>query len=268
MTLPAGAVAADTITKLPPDAWGSVVVCGSHGGRYPGVLAAAAGVRAVIFNDAGVGRDGAGVGSLPLLEAFGVAAATVCAQSCEIGSAADMLARGVVSHANAPARAAGVAAGLSCREAAERLASAPHARAGAVAHEEARSEAPAPGPRRIVLLDSASLVQPDDSGQIIVTGSHGGLIGGAPAMALRVDAFAAAFNDAGRPDGPGATRLPALDARGVAAITVSAASARIGEGASTFEDGIVSAANATASRLGAEGGAPARPLLERWSALP
>ena len=68
LTMPSPRViAADTITSS-ADAEGQVVVSGSHGGRYPGYLAARAGVRAVIFNDAGVGKEGAGIGSLADLE--------------------------------------------------------------------------------------------------------------------------------------------------------------------------------------------------------
>jgi hypothetical protein len=51
-----------------------------------------------------------------------------------------------------------------------------------------------------------------------------------------VNARAALFNDAG--GGPGTARLGVLEARGVAAATVSAESARIGDGRSTFADGI------------------------------
>ena len=240
---------AGTITKLPPEAAGAVVVCGSHGGRYPGYLAAKAGVRAVILNDAGIGRDEAGVGALPYLDALGVAALTLSHVSCTIGDAADMMAHGRVSRANTPAMDVGVEIGMHCRDAADCLTRASHQAVEALPIGEARSELPGPGPRRILLLDSASLVAAEDAGHIVVTGSHGGLIGGDPAMALRVDAFAAAFNDAGRPDGPGTTRLPALAARGIAAITVSSNSARIGEAASTYADGIISAANAVALRL-------------------
>jgi len=44
--------------------------------------------------------------------------------------------------------------------------------------------------------------------------------------------------------------LPALDARGIAAATVSAASARIGDARSSYEDGIVSRINRRATELG------------------
>ena len=265
-TLAPGILAADTITKLPPEAAGAVVVSGSHGGRYPGYLAASARVRAVILNDAGVGRDEAGIGALGYLEALGIAAATVSHLTARIGDVTDMLARGRISHANRIARAAGVAAGLACRDAAERLRAAPHVEADPPPLGEARSEIGL-GAKRIVLVDSASLVRPEDVGRIIVTGSHGGLIGGDPTMALRADAFAGVFNDAGiGVDEAGVTRLPALDRRGIAGLTVSAASARIGEARSTFRDGIVSRANETARRLGAREGAPLEPLLRAWAA--
>lgn len=40
---------ADTVTKVADKARGDVLVCGSHGGLYPGYLAAKAGVKAVIL---------------------------------------------------------------------------------------------------------------------------------------------------------------------------------------------------------------------------
>src|SRR5690606_33912303 len=120
-------------------------------------------------------------------------------------------------------------------------------------------EVAAAGSRRILLLDSAAMVLPGDAGHIVVTGSHGGLVGGVPAMALRTDGFAAVFHDAGIGiDGAGITRLPALDARGIAAFTVAAASARIGDARSVFGDGVISAVNETAGALGARPGMAAR----------
>lgn len=268
MPLPPGVVAADTITKLPPEAENAVVLSGSHGGVYPGYLAARAKVRAVVFNDAGVGRDEAGVASLAYLEALGIAAATVSYLSCRIGDTADMIARGVISRVNGCAVDVDVAAGMTCAEAASQL------RMSRPRHKEpppvgeGRAEAPGPGPRRIVLIDSAAMVLPEDAGHIVVTGSHGGLVGGNPAMALRTDGFAAVFHDAGIGiDDAGITRLPALDKRGIAAFTVAAASARIGDARSIYDDGEISAVNETAMRLGAHVGFRAREVLERWAGM-
>ncbi len=254
---------ADTITKLPPEADGAVVVSGSHGGRYPGYLAARAGVRAVILNDAGVGLQEAGIGALPYLDALGIAAATVSYLSCRMGDAGDMLAGGKISFANGPARAVGIAPGQNCAVAAELLQRVPHRRADPPPIGEARGEiSVGGGGRRIVLLDSASLVREEDTGQIIVTGSHGGLIGGDPARALAVAGYAAVFNDAG---GAATGRLPALQARGIAALTVAAGSARIGEAASSFHDGVISAVNGLAGEWGAVVGAPAGECLIGWA---
>jgi hypothetical protein len=69
---------------------------------------------------------------------------------------------------------------------------------------------------------------------VIVNASHGGIY--AAYLAAKLQAAAAVFSDAavGRDnagigkDDVGVARLPALDARNIAAATVSAASARIG----------------------------------------
>lgn len=251
--LPAHAIAADTITKLPPEARGRTVVSGSHGGSYPGWLAAAAGARAVVLCDAGVGKDAAGIAGLELCAGLGMAAAAVDAAGCRIADTADMWARGRISHANAPAAAAGVRAGMSCREAVAALAEAPVWDAPLPEKPgEGRRTLPAePGTRPVALVDSAALVAPGDAGAVVVTGSHGALVGGKPEMALRTDGFAGIFNDAGGgPDGWGTSRLPALDARGIAGAAVDAMTARIGDAGSTYADGVLSAVNDTAARHG------------------
>jgi hypothetical protein len=100
---------------------------------------------------------------------------------------------------------------------------------------------------------------PEHKDAIVVTGSHGGLLGGRPETALKYDVLGALYNDAGIGiDGAGTSRLPALDARGIAAATVSAASARIGDARSTWEDGIISWVNARAASLGLREGISAR----------
>lgn len=255
----------DTITKLPAGTAGAVGICASHGGAYPAYLASKGGFRAVVLCDAGIGLDEAGVRGLTVLEGLGLAAAAVSHLTARIGDAADMLARGRLSRVNALAAALGCAPGQPAAEAAERLRAAPLPRGSAPPYPEARQviEAP-PGGRRLVIIDSASLVQPEDAGQIVVTGSHGGLIGGNPAAALRVEAFAAFYNDAGIGiEEIGVSRLPALEVRGIAAGTVAAASARIGEALSTLQDGVLSRVNPTLHRLGAREGMPLREVVER-----
>jgi hypothetical protein len=117
---------------------------------------------------------------------------------------------------------------------------------------------------KVWALDSASLVLPEHKDSIVVTGSHGGLLGGKPETALKFDVLGALYNDAGTgKDDAGISRLPALDARGIAAATVSAASARIGDARSTYEDGIVSRVNTCAAALGLHEGISAREFVSR-----
>ena len=86
-------------------------------------------------------------------------------------------------------------------------------------------------------------------------------------MALRTAAFAAAFHDADiGVDRAGLGRLLALDQRTIAAIAVAAASARIGDARSCFDDGLVSAVNHAAQQIGARRGERLRDLVAGWAA--
>jgi hypothetical protein len=248
----------DSITRVGPEAAGAVVVNGSHGGVYAAYVAAKLGVGAAIFNNAGVGRENAGIAGLDYLEAVGLPAAAVGHDTARIGDGSDMMARGVITHANHAAIALGGRPGMTCRDASLALQKA--ARGG-------REPPPAleaaflliTEPPKVWALDSASLVGAEHAGAIVVTGSHGGLLGGRPDTALKYDVLAALFNDAGIGiDEAGVSRLPALDARGIAAGTVAAASARIGDARSSYEDGILTRINSRAAALGIAPGMAAR----------
>lgn len=253
---------AHTATKL-ADARGRVVVCGSHGGSYAGLLAVAAGVRAILLNDAGVGLDEAGIAALGICEAAGIPAATLAHTSCRIGDAEDSFARGLVSFVNGPAAALGVTPGMTARDAAGRLAAAPEPVGEPPAMDEEHRRVETVNGWRVVVIDSVSLVRAgEDDGAIVVTASHGGLVGGDPASAGRADAALFGFNDAGvGRDAAGTSRLPVLERRGIPAVTVDCRTARIGDGASTLETGIVSHANAPAIALGAAPGVPLAALV-------
>lgn len=242
----------DSVTQLDAASRGLVACCASHGGVYAAWYAARFGVAGLILHDAGIGRERAGVGGLDWLESRFVPAAAVSHHAARIGDGADLLARGTLSTVNAPATALGLAPGMTVRDAMARLVAArlPASEAPG-AKDEARHDIAVDGPLRIIALDSNGLVTAADAGQIVVTGSHGGLLGGRAASAVKADVFAAIYNDAGiGADAAGTSRLPALAARGIAGATVSCFSARIGDGMSTWEDGYVSAINEVAARRG------------------
>ena len=104
----------DSITELRPADAGCLAVSGSHGGMSSARYALAAQPLLSVFNDAGVGLDGAGIAALPWLQGHQLAACAVAHTSARIGEAASTLANGVVSHANPLARALGVHPGLPC----------------------------------------------------------------------------------------------------------------------------------------------------------
>jgi hypothetical protein len=120
---PLRVVLRDSIAETGPGDAGAVVVSGSHGGISAARSALALPLAAVVFNDAGIGKDGAGVAGLALLDGVGMPAFAVRHDSARIGDAADTLASGVVSMANTAAARCGVRPGQSARDAVRQVAS-------------------------------------------------------------------------------------------------------------------------------------------------
>ena len=265
-------VVADSATKLGEDAHDAIVVCGSHGGLYPAWLAARAGVRAVVLNDAAIGRHQAGIAGVHWLDAFDIPACAIDYRSARIGDGADALASGVVTASNDAAARHGCVPGHTCRQIVRcLLENAPPAAPAEVplAMGEQRVRVPNTGHREVWLMDSAAMARPEDARKIVVAGSHGAMLGGAADDGvLSMDVFAAFFNDAGGgKDDAGYARLPVLNARDIAAATVSAFSARIGDGRSTYETGVLSRVNETARRLELREGMTAREAVARLVGL-
>ncbi len=116
------------------------------------------------------------------------------------------------------------------------------------------------GAAHVRVLDSITEAIGGPPGQVVVSGSHGGVSAGRFAIEARVRL--AVFNDAGVGlDAAGIAALPLLQAHGIAACTVAHDTARIGEATSTWATGIVSHANAAALALGVRVGAPLRDCL-------
>lgn len=242
---------ADSVTELGAKHRGAVLVAGSHGGRIAAYYASRAGVHAVILNDAGIGKDEAGVAGVAALESVGMAAAAADCATARIGDGAHTLAHGVISRANKLAAGCGVAPGMPVRDAAVRLSQAPAPTGTLASPGEGRFEV-RPG---VWAIDSVGLARPEDAGKVLVFGSHGALHGVRIETAIPVPARAAAFHDAGAKE-EDMTRLPVLAARGIPAVTVATMSARIGEARSMWESGTISYCNEPAAKLGARAGMP------------
>ncbi len=112
----------DSIASIAAAHGGAIVVTGSHGGQSAGEYALKFSLRAVLFNDAGIGKDEAGVVALVMLQQKGIAAAAIAHTTGRIGDALDMWTHGYLSRVNEAAAKAGLEEGMSAREAARRLA--------------------------------------------------------------------------------------------------------------------------------------------------
>jgi hypothetical protein len=106
----------DSITELQAADAGCIAISGSHGGLSSARYALAARPLLSVFNDAGVGKNAAGIAALDFLQGHGLAACTVAHSSACIGQAQSTLHSGVVSHANELATALGVRTGVGLQD--------------------------------------------------------------------------------------------------------------------------------------------------------
>jgi hypothetical protein len=105
----------DSITAIDASALDAVIVSGSHGGRSSTGFAIdnPERPRIVFFNDAGVGKDNAGIFCLEAMQAKQLACACYTHTSARIGEAQDGYSHGMVSFVNPLAAILGVSVGMS-----------------------------------------------------------------------------------------------------------------------------------------------------------
>lgn len=117
-------------------------------------------------------------------------------------------------------------------------------------------------PPGIELADTVTELGPRHRGRVLVAGSHGGIV--AARYALRARVRAVVLNDAGVGlDDAGIAGLAWLEARGLAACTVSHRSARIARAADALANGIVSHVNRVAAACGVAPGQSCREAAAR-----
>jgi hypothetical protein len=264
MTERPGIEVVDSAT-LALNASGRILVAGSHAGLNAAWYAALAGARGVVLNDAGVGKNDAGIFGLELLDDEGVPAAAVDYRSARIGSGEDTYESGVISHTNRRATELGIVAGMRALDAVALLVDSAPKRSGDRQRRSGWSE-PLPisvrlGPCRVVLMDSISQVGEEHQNDVIVTGSHGGVVAG---RAVKHRVIAAFFNDSGvGRDDAGIGRLAVLDHEDIAGVAIDHQSARIGDARDSYWSGMVSHRNQTAASIGLQPGMAVRAACER-----
>lgn len=244
---------------------GNVIVSGSYGGEYNAYHAAKWKIRGVVLNDCGVGKNNAGIKGLPYLDRIGLAAATADVWTCHIADGEHMLAHGRISHVNESASRLGCRVGQSVAECAEQMKRGPviDAAPPEIAGGKRYVLREVPGEPKVLALDAAPLLTSADAGAIAVTGSHAALFRGRPDNVIAPQLLAVFFNDGSVGlDQAGITRLPSLDDRHMAAGTVSAESAPIGDARAGYNEGVLSHLNRTAIAMGGAVGQPLRAFID------
>ncbi|QTX05661.1 hypothetical protein [Agromyces archimandritae] len=108
---------ADSVAFGTTEHVGTIVVCGSHGGRSAGEYARRYGYAALLTSDAGIGRNDAGIAGLRDLDEVDVPGVGISHVSARIGDGDDVWENGVVSYANRCASLCGVLLGQTTQEA-------------------------------------------------------------------------------------------------------------------------------------------------------
>jgi uncharacterized protein YunC (DUF1805 family) len=185
---------------------------------------------------------------------MGIPGAAAQTMSCRIADGRDMYDNGLVSHFNDSAFKLGIAEGMPIREAArlmlERRREIPDVYRPIEVAFQGKSG-------RVMAMGSVTFITTDNTGDVICAGSHFGRT--SAAYSSRFDLAGVLCSDGGRcKDDSGISGLAVLDEKGVPGAAVSTDTAAIGDGMSTYRDGVVSAVNGNATRLGITVGMPAR----------
>jgi hypothetical protein len=107
----------DSITSVGANHEGVIVVSASHGGISAAEYALKTPLAAVFFNDAGVGKDEAGIAGLKMLQEKGIPAGAVSHETAQIGDGKDTWEFGVISNLNHAAQDAGFQVNEKVRDA-------------------------------------------------------------------------------------------------------------------------------------------------------
>ena len=240
-----------------PTTSADVVVVGSYCGMRVLAPIFTDGVKAVIATDGGIGKDEAGINGLTHGETIGVPVAAIAAMSAETSNGRSTL-LGEVSRANAQARALGVEPGMLAYEAAALLAMAPPGRPIPTVHETEGPVVVEETPNgRIWASPGTTSISEKIPNDIVCSGSNASRVMSDGVQRMR--AKGAIANDAGIARNNTAVEgVMLLAEHGIPAASVSTMSARLGEGLSTWNDGVLSVVNEVAAGLGVRVGMTAK----------
>jgi hypothetical protein len=226
-----------------------VVVNASYCGVLPARFIAARRPRAAIGVDCGVGPAGASIAGLWYLEALNIPAAVADVMTVRLGDGVDLHDSGTISFVNRPARDCGVDVGMSVRDAARRMLENDPAEPHAAEVTNRTVVDSGPDGRQVICTDSIAFGLPEDNMNVLVTAGHTGR--SAVPYLRRVSPFGFICSDGGKGrDDAGVAGLHSVVVDGLAGATVDARLARMGDGLSSYHDGIISDVNALGAVAG------------------
>jgi hypothetical protein len=226
---------------------GDVAVNASFIGVWPARFMAQHRPRALIGVDCGIGKDGAGIAGLWYLEALAIPAVAAAVTDVELLNGADVLHSGIVSRRNDLAGDCGVEEGMSIAEAARLL----MLNEPRVLDPEERGRrtvvAEHPSGRNIVCTHSIAFpLSEDRDHNVLCTGGFAG----APNI-VKASPYGFICSDGGR--GRDDSGLDGLRAE-IPGAVVDVQTARMGDGLSTYHEGVISACNDLAAARGVKVG--------------
>jgi len=117
------------------------------------------------------------------------------------------------------------------------------------------------GKYRIVLADSATSISESNNNDVFICASHCGVNVGQYAAQANVKGLIG--NDAGKGlEDAGVAGLKVIDEKGIPGAAVSAMTAEIGVGPTTYETGVISTVNKAAQKIGVKPGMTAKEAAE------
>jgi len=239
----------DSAAQMGQDETGQVVMAGSHGAEFAARHVARYLPFGIILNDAGKGKNSAGISGLPVLDAMGILGATVDCMTAKIGEGDDNYYSGIISAVNNKAKEAGVQVGMTVIDAARIMLTAK--KSGRVSYATPVVYEDDMG--RIVLADTISYLNESHRGCVVVSGSHCAHTTFEWVKDLGLKGIF--LNDAGKgKNNQGISGLPVYDSAGIPAAAIDCMTAMIGDARDAWETGLVSAANKLATRLGVNEG--------------
>ncbi|WP_430332829.1 hypothetical protein [Rhodococcus sp. ACT016] len=108
-------VVMDSMSQVETGDGGRILVAASNGGQESGRLAIEIDCALAVFNDAGIGKESAGISGIVAMGEAGIPGAAVGHDSAEISNGMDMWHNGVLSYVNGPAYEAGLRVGDTVR---------------------------------------------------------------------------------------------------------------------------------------------------------